>query len=81
MALHMGRGFLMFQGRLTAGLHCMVHTTHGVKQWQCTHTLLLMSHKCTMTGYIIVSEVYITITFDSLSMSIDASLDNIHAPC
>ena len=32
-----------------------------------------------MTGYIIVSEVYITITFDSLSMSIDASLDNIHA--
>ena len=32
-------------------------------------------------GYIIVSEVYITITFDSLSMSIDASLDNIHAPC
>ena len=41
------------------------------------HTL----YKCTMTGYKIVSEVYITITFDSLAMSIDASLDKIHAPC
>ena len=31
VALHMGRGFLLFQGRPTAGLHCMVHTTHRVK--------------------------------------------------
>ena len=50
VALHMGRGFLLFQGRSTVGLHCMVGTTHGVKQWQCTHTLPLMSDKCTMTG-------------------------------
>ena len=40
VASHMGRGFLLFQGRLTFGLHCMVEPrSQGVKQWQCTHTL------------------------------------------
>ena len=38
VALHMGRGFLLIQGRPTVGLHCMVDTTQDVKSWQLTHT-------------------------------------------